>query len=156
MSSLKLTLGTLTVTLNRFLDTKAPRSQAIGASVDYAASGNAIISGALRNPHIWTINTPLEATERRLILSIHAEQERLRIAGSDPSITLEDSIQEFHEATPRTRALATGASETTIATGFICYYAKFKGVISNQPEIVQLGKYKALSFQILETGVVAP
>ncbi len=67
-------------------------------------------------------------------------------------MVLEDCTQYFFEASPRSRALATGASEIATTTGRIKYYAKYY-VGFERPPIFQIGE--GFTVQLTEGGIFA-
>lgn len=161
---LQLTLDNLTVRFEGpiFEDGDLPRTldpdQA--GTVTSSAEGGTSINGSSFHPeHVWTWSVATRvilSTQPDLpdqVRELWSEYDEQRRAGNDPQIELEDGTQYFFESAPRTRALATGASEIPTSTGRIKYYAKYKAGFE-RPPVFQQGE--GFTIQLREGDVVAP
>ena len=137
---LKLTLGSLDVTYQGFIfeDGLLARriDQELAGTVEYSAYGGVALNGSPFEPKfVWTFS--VAALQDQALADqtreLYAEYQRLKRAGSDPRITLEDTTEYYFEAGPRTRALATSASQIVTTTG-IKYHAKYYAYFERPPE----------------------
>jgi hypothetical protein len=71
------------------------------------------------------------------------------------NITLDDKTRDYVESSPRTRAMVSGGSETTIATGKIGYPARFNVQFNGEMSMDGQGPDIIYSFQLLEMEVIA-
>lgn len=158
MAYIKLTLAGFSVTFSKFFGDSIPRISPNENSIEYSASGNPVISGfAYEVPQLWNLDAYCSAEDYQKLLAIHAESDRLRRAGSDFRITLEDTTLPIVEKSPRTRAIVSGESETAIvgSVNYTSYSAKFYCWIVKRPDFRQLGKGWGVSFTAQEAGKFA-
>ena len=130
MRTLKLSIDTLTVELGNGYDssfTSYEKTIAETGSVEYSLYGTALEEGSLYEPkYVWTIGVYLSLTQWQNLQVIYQRCERKRRTQASYNIVLEDFISPYVEdVTSRTRALATGASVTTIGSVAISYPAQF-------------------------------
>lgn len=142
---IRLTLGTLSVTFQGLIfNTDAlPRTKDPSqfGEVSYSAYGGISQDGSPLVPrHTWTFSVAAlgDSDLADQVAEIEEEFNRLKRANNDPKIEIEDTTAYFFEQSPRTRALATGASEIITSTGRIKYYAKYYAHFS-RPVDFQLG-----------------
>ncbi|NEQ52030.1 MAG: hypothetical protein F6K11_18135 [Leptolyngbya sp. SIO3F4] len=154
---LQLTLGSLTVLYQGYIfeDGQLPRTvdEDLVGTIEYSLNGGVYVTGAAVHPkHLWTfsIASLLDQGLSDQTRELWSEYNRLRLAGSDPRMTLEDTSQYFFEAS-RTRALATNASEINTTTG-VKYYAKFY-VYFERPPVFERGE--GFTIQLKE-GAIFP
>ncbi|ESA38440.1 hypothetical protein N836_31360 [Leptolyngbya sp. Heron Island J] len=147
---LQLKLGSLTVRFKGaiFEDGELPRAvdPELAGETTYSNEGGVSVSGSSFHPkHLWTwavATRTICVTQPDLpdqVRELWSEYDRLRRARLNPQIELEDGTQYFFENTPRTRALATDASEIATSTGRIKYYSKYY-VTFARPPVFQQGE----------------
>ena len=158
---LQLKLGSLTVRFEGYIfeDGTLPRSldSEQAGTITYSNEGGVSVDGTANHPkHLWTFSVATDIillyqpTLPDQVRELWSEYDRLRRAGSNPSMEMEDGTQYFFEAS-RTRALATGASEIATTTG-VKYYAKYYAGFERPPEF-QIGE--GFTIQLRE-GVTFP
>ena len=159
---IKVTLGSLVVNYTgyRFEDGEKPRSLNPGHAplVRRSINGSTALSGRNHVPgYLWTIaaaNLTENGDLGQQTWELYSHFESERRAGNDPKLLVEDTTEYFFEDGPRTRALATGASEIATTTG-IKYYAQYYALFSDQPPVFNIGEGFVVQFE--ESGeVVAP
>ncbi|MEH1821536.1 MAG: hypothetical protein V7L31_21055 [Nostoc sp.] len=123
MRQLTLSISGISVTLKRFFS--YDRILADTGQTEYSIAGTPLDSGPVYEPkHIWTISAIVTYEQWYGIGAIFGECDRLRRQQGNYRITIDDSIQDFIEQGARTRALASGGTETTF-TGGVAYPARF-------------------------------
>lgn len=142
MAGYILTLGSLSLTLEgaifqvKFGD-DLPRiddPDQASASNTSAGGGNEITGSSFPPRQLWTIAKGFNGDEASgdKICELWRQYDHTRRQGGNPKITLEDTIQFWHDIGARTRALATGASEIATTSG-VKYYAKYYAYFTREP-----------------------
>lgn len=131
-----------------------PRIRAEISPPARSSSGALIAYGTAHDvPFIWEFQGLLSTADWKKLdlIFIEHDDRRRRSAGNptpssddDPKILLIDTFQEVREKTPRTRALAPATTETSIATGYVEYYAQFYAWFSKAPEVIDTVRYSSL------------
>lgn len=115
------------------------------ASISYSSYGTTIVEAPLYElKHLWPIQVRLNATDSLTLERIFHEWDATKTA-----ITVQDYLRPFTENSPRTRAIATGASEVT-ANGKVSYFARFKAHFSGEPRWSNSGRFKLCQFELEE------
>lgn len=157
---IKCTLGVLSITYQGLIFEPEENARSINpahtSSISRSIAGATAISGPRHVPgYIWTIAlaglSDFDIVDQTF--ELYAEYERQRIAGLKPKVLIEDTTDYFFEASPRTRALATGASEIATTTG-IKYYAQFYAHFNENPPTTNIRG--ALVLQLEEAGSIVP
>lgn len=147
-SSIILASGSLSLTITRFSNASYPRERIDGPTLSYSAYGSPVREGTWFEPkHIWNIEARLNATERLMLDRLYAYW---LLSDPKPAIILSDQTRQFTEPSPRTRALASGATET-IADGMTSYFAQFQVEFGQEPKYSQDGAFVVASLQLMET-----
>lgn len=158
---LQLKLGSLTVRFEGaiFEDGELPRAvdPELAGETTYSNEGGVSVNGSSFHPkHLWTWSVATRvilSTQPDLpdqVRELWSAYDELRRSGSNPQLELEDGTQYFFEASPRTRALATDASEITTSPGRIKYYSKYY-VTFARPPVFQQGE--GFTVQLAEGGI---
>lgn len=149
--SLKLTLGTLSVTFDKFTNTDYPRIKVNPATVEYSAAGTVALGGAhFESKHLWNFQAFCDRTQRNLIEAIACESDyRRRSQLLDADILLEDTTAVFIERAPQTRANV--GIVDTIDGGFLVFDAIFKVIMTDVPKFTVSGRLDILSLTLAET-----
>lgn len=122
MRQLTLSISSFSVTLKRFVS--YDRIPADTGQTEYSIAGAPLDSGPQYEPkHIWTVSAMVTIDQWRGLEGIFGECDRLRRTQGNYRIIVEDSIQDFVEAT-QTRAIAAGGAQTFF-TGGVSYPAQF-------------------------------
>jgi hypothetical protein len=120
---LTLSISGISVNLKRFVS--YDRTLADTGVTEYSIVGTPLDSGPFYEPkHIWTISAMVTIEQWRALGAIFGECDRLRRQQGNYRITVDDSIQDFVEQGARTRAIASGGSQTSF-TGGVSYPARF-------------------------------
>jgi len=128
-----------------------PRSSInVWPSVDFSASGTTVLDGPSYGPKfIWNFTANL----------LHADRLKLRrmlalwLSNKTNPWMLEDYTEELAETSPRTRALATGATESDDGTTTL-YHAKYFAYPTQYPELSELNNAsELLVLQFTEGGI---
>lgn len=151
-----LSLGSRSVTFNgtnqgaRFTDEEVPRSFEV-PGMRKSVHGTPAIEGPAYEPtRIWNFAALVDGdTERtlRLIQAVHV---------ADPAnqkILIHDLTAEFAEDSPRSRALASGATATADGSQVV-YYAQFYAKLSAAISFRQSGKYRLATLSLTELDKV--
>lgn len=153
---LKLSIGSLSVTFDKFTNTDYPRIRVNPATLEYSAHGNPALGGAyFEQKHLWNFTCHCDRTQRNLIEAIEAEFNYRRRNLLDSDILLEDTTSLLVERAPISRGIVENTVTDSIAEGYICYYAKFKTAITDGPKFVEQGRLDILSLTLAETIKVA-
>lgn len=149
---LKLSIGSLSVTFDKFTNTDYPRIRVTPATVEYSAYGTPALGGPYHDQkHLWSFNCHCSSTQRNLIEAVAAEFDYRRRNLLDADILLEDTTSLLVEKSPITRAIVEGTATDSIAEGYLCYFAKFKTAITDGPKFVEQGRLDILSLTLAET-----
>jgi hypothetical protein len=152
---LSLSLNQTGIVIPDYTFTNYARDVAQYAAIGYTATGVPTTKGLnYESKQIWQVTALLDEQDMLTCRAIAHRSNELRIAGSDPSITIVDTCQQVLETAPRTRALAPASAEIIWPTGEVAYYAVFKGWISDLKTPVQ-GRYYSVSITVAETEKVA-
>lgn len=149
---LKLSIGSLSVTFDKFTNTDYPRIKVTPATVEYSAFGNPALGGPYHDQkHLWNFTCHCSSTQRNLIEAIAAEFDYRRRNLLDADILLEDTTSLLVERAPISRAIVENTATDSIAEGYLCYYAKFKTAITDGPKFTEQGRLDILSLTLAET-----
>jgi hypothetical protein len=149
--SLRLVLSGIDVTLTRATSGNYPRERPT-PTISRTAAGAVNRRGtSYEEPHIWNAAYIVTGEQKDDLQDMHNAYVQ-----SPGPVTIHDLIALYSEASPRTRALASGAPAAVTVGGRVRYYAQFKGEFQGPLTVVELGNnwYK-IGFQIVETEVVA-
>lgn len=157
MSSITLSITTLTVTLDTFLNNDYPRIEAReNGGIAYSIAGTPAVSGFAYEPkHIWVISALCKASSWDALEAIYLESERRRRNLLDYDVTILDLVTDFKEPVPRTRSLVPNTVEELLFGSYSRYYAQFKGVFTERPRRTETGRLLSVSCQLQETVKVA-
>lgn len=153
---LKLSIGSLTVTLTDFANNQIPRIDADGQDdeISITAAGSTTLYGLSRpRKALWDVNAYCTEAEYDTICLIRAESDYVRRSGSGSYILVEDTIKKFRERGSRTRAIVAGTSEI-VQSPYTLYYAQYRAHIPAEPEGVFLGAKYQVSFTLIELDPV--
>jgi hypothetical protein len=151
---LKLTFGSLTVTINQWLSGEAPRAQPqIGGKISYTAKGNTLETGtSFELPYFWTISARVTEVERQIIGAMWARVDKSRRdldSTSARTITLIDETERVEEAT-QTRTIAPSTSAITLVDGSVSYFAQFSVLMPDRPKFTKFPKTWAMVLTLNE------
>jgi hypothetical protein len=153
MTTLTLTAYSLTVTLSRFGSGNFPRDRIETAELSRTAYGSLNRRGtSYEPPHLWQVSAIADEATALALQSMHDLYQL-----SPGAIAVDDLIRPYTEASPRTRALATGAPSAVAVGSNTRYYARFNAEFQGALTVEELGHgwYK-VGCQLLETTKVAP
>lgn len=153
---LSLTLGTLSVTIYKFLNESYPRILYQAPQRQYTQWKNLIKQGLpFEPPNIWSVNALVSEPEALIIQQIYQEHLRLDRIDADSKILVVDTTWQHSEKAPRSRAIAPSPFNTTTLFGsdnaYIRYYAQFYTVFSTEPKFTQSGDVVTVTFSMTET-----
>jgi len=155
---LKLIFGDLDLTIYHVLEARFPRTRADPvASLEYSVAGTPIIDGPSFEPkYIWQISCLLEDEEAAILRLIYNESDKKRRTApyGGNEILIFDYFDPVEEKVPRTRAIAPDAVETLVKSGYISYFAQFKGFLLKEPEFTKTGIYKSANFTLVESSKI--
>lgn len=146
------------VVLPRFLGDRLPRANNSQVDVRVTSAGTPAIGGpTYRLKERWQIEAPC-SEEDFFTLKLMREEidHRRRERLEQPYILLDDYTEQFEERLPRTRALATDATETLRPIGtptHVLYYARFRVWMPRKPEFQPLGRGYGATFELQELDV---
>lgn len=107
-----------------FSGNEYPRKPISLGGITRSINGTPILSGpAYETPHIWSFSALLDADNRALLDMMWADWD----ADRSQKFIIDDNIQPFIERSPRTRALAIGASPT-FNGNLVVYHARFYAI----------------------------
>lgn len=135
-SYISLTLGGFSVTCLLFLSESFPRLFGEFTAPSFTAAKSLIQPGnPYGEPEQWQFQTVLTKAECLTLRSLYREHRRLNNARSQSQILLIDTVSEFEEMAPRTRATAAVPFDVvTTASGYVSYFARFYAVFQAAPE----------------------
>jgi hypothetical protein len=157
MSGLVLSYAGLTVALTRFSDASWPRRRIETPELSRTAYGTPMVRGtSYEPPHLWQVAALVSDTRATAGAfsdadTLEAMYNRWLIAGGD--VVLHDYTRDYSEASPRTRALASGGAAVTVGTT-VRYPAQFNVQFSGELTLerqTSTGTMVVASFQLLET-----
>jgi hypothetical protein len=157
MPGLTLTYQGLTVALTTFDSSSWPRKRIDTPEVSRTAYGTPIERGtSYEPPHIWQISALV--SDARSSPTVFSDADNLeamfnlwQITGGD--LVLHDYSRDYSEASPRTRALATGGTEVTVSS-VVRYPAQFNVRFSGDLTLelqTSTGTMVKATFQLIET-----
>jgi hypothetical protein len=152
--SLKLIINNLNLEIINFLSPRFPRMRLreTSAKLEYSGAGTSIGNGPCFYPkHQWQVNCLITPDEQDLLEAIYAEFEQQRQDLGSADIVICDTNDFFRERSPRTRAIVPDTSERLIQTGYIAYFAQFKGWFVIPPVYEEDGIYILADFTLQET-----
>lgn len=155
--ALTLSLGGVTVTFHKFLDTNYPRTLIQNASVEFSVLGTPALLGPYhQQKHLWSINAVCDSATHDLVDSIAYEFQEKRSILKESDILIYDTTATIKERS-RTRAIVPNTVELSLNGGsHTAYYAVFKAAITNGPTFSKLGRYDSVNLILTETVQVAP
>jgi len=152
---LKLSIGGVEVKISKFLDTKFPRMIAEPIpSMEYSLFGTSVGDGPrFASRYIWNVNALLDFhcdadIEMKLGIIYQIFDTQRRALGS-AFINLEDTTQQIQELTASKHTTVTATSSSTLGS-YTSHYAVFNVWMTKPPEFTQMGRYKSVSFTLLE------
>jgi hypothetical protein len=150
--AITLTLDGITVTFNKFLDQKLPRTIITPTpQIEYSLFGTPLGSGGYFNSkYLWTINALITEEEETNLNIIYKEFERLRITLDDARITLEDTNQKVQERTDNLIHSPLIGTDIEEIGSYSSFYAQFTVWFTQSPEYSQTGRYKTVNFTMTE------
>ena len=162
--ALSLSIGDLSLTLNKFSDRQLPRTIIEPHSgVEYSIWGTTIGDGPVFQPkYVWSVTASVghcqEQNAERMLGAIYAEFDlrRRTMPHENAQIRLIDTNQEIQEKAPRTRAIAPGTAITTLPGEYISYFAQFDVWFVQPPSYSVEGRIRTVNFSLQETGRVLP
>lgn len=157
MSQLIITLGSISVTLDKFESFDYPRiyPDSLNDSVIYTADGSTAGNGFSQfDKFQFDITARCTQSQEEMIQLLCAEYRYRRQNGLDASVIVDDKTQKHAERLPRTRALATGTSATnypSVSPTHALYYPKVKCWIERMPKFTLSGVYTTVNMLLTET-----
>lgn len=150
---LQLTLGGLSLTLDKFTDGKLPRTTVEPfAGLEYSIYGTSIGDGPFFEPKfIWVATALVDRTQERLVRAINAEFDQLRRNRQSADVLLYDTNEEYSEKLPRTRALVPGYTAIPVGATHTSYFAQFKVWIVRPPEFNEQGRLRTVTLTLQES-----
>lgn len=152
MTTLTLTAYSLSATLSRFDSGNYPRERIDTHDISRSTYGTPTRRGtSYEPPHLWQIAAIVDETTALALQSMHDLYQK-----SPGAVVVDDLIRPYTEASPRTRALATGAPSATTVGANTRYYAQFNAEFAGALSIEKLGNgWLKVTFQLVETTKVA-
>ncbi|MEX0271400.1 hypothetical protein AB3R30_19855 [Leptolyngbyaceae cyanobacterium UHCC 1019] len=135
-SYIQLSLGGFSVTCLLFLSESFPRIFGEFTAPSFTANNSLIQPGnPYGEPEQWQFQAVLTKAECLTLRNLYREHRRLNNARLDSKILLIDTVSEFEEVAPRTRATAASPFDTVTTTGgYVSYFARFYAVFQAAPE----------------------
>jgi hypothetical protein len=162
MSGLVLTYAGLTSTLTRFSGASWPRRRIETPELSRTAWGTPVERGtSYEAPHLWQVSALVNDARATTgsfsdADTLEAMYNRWLVASGD--LVLHDYTRDYSEASPRTRALATGGVAVTVGTT-VRYPAQFNVRFSGELTLerqTSTGTMVLANFQLIETTRRAP
>jgi hypothetical protein len=153
MSSITLSIASISVILDTFINTDYPRIEAReNGGVAYSIAGTPAVSGFVYEPkHIWVISALCSSAQWDALEAIYLESERRRRNLLDYDVLIEDLVTDFKELQPRTRSLIPDTLEELLYGSYSKYYAQFKAAFTERPKRTETGRLLSVSCQLQET-----
>lgn len=149
---IRITYGALNTEIQNFASEDTPRTQPDTPAVNFTAAGTATTEGtSYEPPFLFEIDAYITYEQKAAIKRLWAKWERNRA----DKLTVEDYCDLYVEESPRTRALATGATANT-TDGMVDYHAKFYAVPVSAPTFKNLELVVQVSWTLQEVEVFAP
>lgn len=112
-----LTYGTRVVRLERFSGGGAARSYVEAASLNFAATGSAVMSGSTRNVRrLWTVSSLVEKDVAFTLDDLYKAWDTTRATGAVATVSFRDEVTVLNPAAP-TIASAVFSQPVTIEVG---------------------------------------
>lgn len=149
--ALKISLGTMQVTISQLRDPKLPRVKLNPMTAELTARGFLAVKGSsVASKNTWIVAARMDRPSALMLIAIAEESDALRRLGQDPQLIVEDTWQMYCERPPATRPIVAGT--TSIATGDLtCYYTQFKAIFTKPPEIVNSSSFLyEVDFDLME------
>jgi hypothetical protein len=142
LGSISLEVGTITTP---FQSSQFPRLRPESPTIEYSANGTPASTGVNYEKHFWRVDVGLAPAQQETLQDIYA------LWRSDPStnLTVIDTTKRYREPTPRTRAIAPGATED-VSDGLTRYFAQFYAGFEAEPTFEQDGAIARASFVLKE------
>lgn len=160
---ISLTLGTLSITLKKFIPGPVPRLKIEQTEAKRTALGYIVAVGKnYEDQHLFEFSCLVLEQEYKILDAMYWEyHRRRRDKVANNYLTLIDTTSFFQEKSPRTRATAPSPDNTvtTLGTdnGYLSYYAQYTVVPARRPEFTWDYQYYRASLAFEETEVkVAP
>jgi hypothetical protein len=151
MSGLTLIYSGITVNLTVFTANTWPRKRLNPPEVSRTANNTPIVRGfSFEAPHIWQVEAILNDSGTRPSDADRMDALYDLWQQNGGNITLYDETRDFVEESPRTRAIVSGGTTTTVATGVIAYPAQFNVQFSGDMNRTGQGVTVVYSFQLVE------
>ena len=133
---IQLSLSGFSVSCLLFLSESFPRIFGEFAAPSFSAAKSLIQPGnPYGEPEQWQFQAVLTKAECGVLRSLYREHRRLSNSRLDSKILLIDTISEFEEISPRTRATAAAPFDGSTTTGgYVSYFVRFYAVFSAAPE----------------------
>ena len=149
----------LTFEADRYLSAGQPRSDLFLHNYDFSNTGNLVedgrsfqySDGSPFRRQVWNFSVALYDTEWETLDDLWNLQYTTR---PTPEIKLHDYTSYMKEAT-RTRALATGASASTV-NGLVRYYGQFNTVFIQRPTFERNRGIYSATLQLQESSLTTP
>lgn len=152
MATITLSIASISVTLDTFLNNDYPRINVSQSSLEYSIYGTPAVSGTAFEPkHLWVISALCSSTSWDALDAIYLESERRRRNLLDCDVLIQDQVTDFKEILPRTRSLVPNTLEELLFGSYSKYYAQFKGVFTERPKRTENGRLSSVSCQLQET-----
>lgn len=155
MRQLTLTFGSAIVTLRRFIT--YDRTVADTGQTEYSIAGTPLDSGPVYEPKlIWTIGAMVTWEDWYTLGVVFRESDRTRRQQGNYRITIDDSVENFIEAT-KTRALVPGGVQVSFPGG-VAYPARFYArMFEPQSQWQRNTQYPYIAtFTLRELGDISP
>lgn len=134
--SITLSLGGLSLTLNKFTGTDNIRSSFQPPStLEFSALGTPAIGGiAVEAKQIWSFGAAINQTERDTLEAILWEFQYRRRSLLDYDVLISDRTSRIVERLPRSRAIVPLTAERLIGLTHTAYFSQFKAVFTEIPK----------------------
>jgi hypothetical protein len=149
MAILRISYNGLSIEFDRFLSRPLPRQQIeipVIARSDHGAIYN---DGTIYEPPFkWEFETALGGNKLNTLMAIYAMTQH-----ANAGALIEDYTRNHFENSPRTRAIASGGTETAIG-GSVYYPARFRAAFTNEPVVSELGWLWSVKISLIELDIV--
>lgn len=131
-----LSLGSLSLTLNKFTGTDNIRSSfQVPCTLEFSALGTPAIGGiAVEAKHIWSFGAAVNQSERDTLEAIIWEFQYRRRNLLNYDVLISDSTSRIVERLPRSRTLVPLTTERLIGVTHTAYFGHFLGVFTEIPK----------------------
>ncbi|AFY71884.1 hypothetical protein Pse7367_3651 (plasmid) [Thalassoporum mexicanum PCC 7367] len=157
MGSLTISLGGLSLTIDKFVGDRQIRQRLAPVTLDRTAYGTLVVPGtSYELPHQWqgkAILNPAQFETWRLIWALADYNQRT--SGTGYRLTIDDTTRPFEEVGNQSREKVLGTN-VTMSDGLTIYFARFRGVFAtSEPEYTDHGNQVEVDFTIWEDGIFA-